>query len=95
MVDHRWVRRHATFPDLVLHDDDELLRGARHGRRRARGGENVWPLSCVERVALADGTRLAYKSQLPPTVEPGVYAAASSPLLPAYRSWGCWALAAR
>lgn len=47
-----------------------------------------WPLSLVERVELADGRRLAYKSQLPPTVEPAFYPAATSPLLPAHRLLG-------
>lgn len=47
-----------------------------------------WPLSIVQRLTLADGTRLAYKSQLPPTVEPAFYARASALLLPRHRDLG-------
>jgi hypothetical protein len=39
-------------------------------------------------VVLADGRRLAYKSQLPPTVEPAFYASASSPLLAKHQALG-------
>jgi hypothetical protein len=41
-----------------------------------------WPLSCVQRLALADGRRLIYKTQFGPTVEAEFYAAARSNLLP-------------
>src|SRR5439155_23436833 len=47
-----------------------------------------WPLSWVQRLVLADGTRLIYKSQLPPTVEPEFYERASSPLLTGHRLLG-------
>ena len=72
---------------LRLHPDDELsgLLGARIAERRTI---HEWPLSCVQKVVLDDGTRLVYKSQLPPTVEPAFYAAVSSPLLPGYRPLG-------
>ena len=49
---------------------------------------HVWPLSCVQRLLLGDGTRLIYKSQLPPTVEPEFYARAASPLLPGHCTLG-------
>jgi Phosphotransferase enzyme family len=72
---------------LRLHTDDEL--GALLGTKvTGRRTIHEWPLSCVQRVVLDDGTRLVYKSQLPPTVEPAFYAAVSSPLLPGYRSLG-------
>jgi hypothetical protein len=44
-----------------------------------------WPLSCLQQVRLANGKRLADKSQLPPTVEPELYQAASSALLVDHR----------
>jgi hypothetical protein len=40
-----------------------------------------WPLSLVERLRLEDGTSLAYKAQLQPSVEARFYAVAQSPLL--------------
>jgi hypothetical protein len=49
---------------------------------------HAWPLSCVQRLLVEDGTRLIYKSQLPPTVEPEFYARAVSPLLPRQRTLG-------
>jgi hypothetical protein len=74
------MQRHPYF-DLWLHDDEELASPA--------GGEIVervtlheWPLSCVQRLTLADGRRLIYKTQYGPTVEPDVYARARSGLLP-------------
>jgi hypothetical protein len=42
----------------------------------------------VKRLLLEDGTRLVYKSQLPPTVEPRFYERASSCLLPRHQSLG-------
>lgn len=41
-----------------------------------------WPLSCVQRLFLADGRRLIYKSQCEPTVEPEFLTTAASPWLP-------------
>jgi hypothetical protein len=78
---------HPVFTDLVLHSDDDLaeLLG---GRIDERETIHAWPLSCVQAVRLDDGTRLAYKVQLPPTVEPEFYASASSSLLPGYRLLG-------
>jgi hypothetical protein len=75
-----FMHRHPTF-DLVLHDDQELsdLLGCRIVERRTL---HEWPLSCVQRVTTADGTRIIYKAQAAPTVEPELYAAARSPLLP-------------
>jgi hypothetical protein len=79
--------RHPVFKDLPLHSDAELsaLLGAAIVERSQ---VHAWPLSSVERVRLADGRTLAYKSQLPPTVEPAFYSAVASPLLPGHRSLG-------
>ena len=72
---------HHPYFDLWLHDDDELASLA--------GGEIVervtlheWPLSCVQRLTLAGGRKLIYKTQYGPTVEPEVYAHVQSDLLP-------------
>src|SRR5436309_10612868 len=84
---NRRVPAHPTFPDVLLHSDDELaheLGSAVVDRRTV----HAWPLSCVQRLALEDGRALAYKSQLPPTVEPEFYDAASTPLLARHRSLG-------
>jgi hypothetical protein len=40
-----------------------------------------WPLSCVQRLRLDDGTSVAYKAQLQPSLETRFYAVARSPLL--------------
>lgn len=71
--------RHAHF-DLYLHEDTELeqLLGAGVATRETLA---EWPLSCVQRVRLADGRTLIYKAQARPTVEPDFYAAARSPML--------------
>jgi hypothetical protein len=74
------VHRHEYF-DLRLHDDGELMELV---------GENIvervtlhdWPLSCVQRLTLADGRKLVYKAQFGPTVEAEFYASARSDLLP-------------
>jgi hypothetical protein len=81
------VLRHPVFAAIPLHSDEELrdLLGAEVVERVE---VHAWPLSCVQRLQLADGRRLAYKSQLPPTVEPDFYAAAASPLLPGFRDLG-------
>lgn len=78
--------RHPHFPELLLHTDDQLaaVLGAELVDRRTI---HEWPLSCVQRVTLADGRTLAYKSQLPPTVEPEFYRRVSAAFLP-----GCLAL---
>jgi hypothetical protein len=75
-----FMHRHLHF-SLWMHDDDELASLA--------GGEIVervtlheWPLSCVQRLTLAGGRRLIYKTQYGPTVEPEVYARVRSDLLP-------------
>jgi Phosphotransferase enzyme family len=76
-----------VFTNVVLHSDGELaeLLG---GRIDERETIHAWPLSCVQAVRMADGTRLVYKVQLPPTVEPEFYASASSSLLPGCRPLG-------
>ena len=47
-----------------------------------------WPLSSVQRITFQSGQRVAYKAQLPPTVEPEFYQRAQSSLLPDYRIIG-------
>jgi Phosphotransferase enzyme family len=79
--------RHPELPALVMADDAEL--GAALGSPVVeRETVHAWPLSWVQRVTLADGRLLAYKSERPPTVEPAFYAAASSPLLAAHQDLG-------
>jgi len=74
---------HPDMADLVMCDDDQLA--ALLGDVAARETIHWWPLSWVQRLELADGRRYAYKSQLPPTVEPEFYDAARSALLPRHR----------
>jgi Phosphotransferase enzyme family len=75
---------HPHFDDLVAHDDADLAQ--RLGADIiSRETIHEWPLSWVQRLRLDDGRTLVYKSQLPPTVEPAFYRAASSPLLPSVR----------
>jgi len=78
------MHRHPYF-DLVLHDDEEMsaLLGCRIVERRTL---HEWPLSCVQRVITADDTRIIYKAQAAPTIEPEFYAAARSALLPGART---------
>jgi hypothetical protein len=77
------VHRHEHF-DLWLEDDAELgeLLGSPVVERITL---HEWPLSCVQRLRLADGRRLIYKVQAEPTVEPDFYARARSPVLVAAR----------
>ena len=73
------MQRHPLF-DFWLHDDAEL--GGILGSPVAwRMTLRQWPLSCVQRLQLADGRIYIYKAQLPPTVEPEFYENARSPLL--------------
>ena len=69
---------------LKLHTDADLARLL--GKPiLERETIHEWPLSCVQRVTLEDGERWAYKTQLPPTVEPAFYEAAANaaaPILP-------------
>jgi hypothetical protein len=73
------MERHTYF-DLLLHSDDELTEavGTPIARRETL---HEWPLSCVQRLHLADGGRIIYKAQSGPTVEAEFYAAARSNLL--------------
>ena len=73
------MHRHPHF-DLWLHDDDELRQwlGSEVHRRET---VHEWPLSCVQRLYLADGSTRIYKVQAPPTVEPEFYAHAAGALL--------------
>ncbi|MCB9162049.1 MAG: phosphotransferase [Caldilineaceae bacterium] len=67
------MNAHPYF-DLRLHDDAELaaLLDAPLIRREL---VQAWPLSCVEKIHLADGRVYIYKAQRAPTVEPAFYAA--------------------
>ena len=67
------MEAHPYF-DLRLHDDAELaaLLDAPLLRREP---VQAWPLSCVEKIHLADGRVYIYKAQRAPTVEPAFYAA--------------------
>src|SRR6266851_532395 len=78
------MQTHPFFTNILMHSGDELAEalGIAIAERETL---DAWPLSCVQRLLLADGTKLIYKSQLPPTVEPEFYERASSPLLPGYR----------
>ncbi|MDX6294973.1 MAG: hypothetical protein QOH50_4048 [Kribbellaceae bacterium] len=78
------VQTHPVFTDIALHSDDELMQLLGSGIEE-RETIHAWPLSCVQQVWLANGRRLVYKSQLPPTVEPEFYQAASSALLADHR----------
>ena len=73
------MRRHPHF-DLWLHDDNELRPWLDFAVIH-RETLNAWPLSCVERLHLADGSTRIYKVQAPPTVEPEFYARATGALL--------------
>lgn len=77
----------APVRSLVTHGDDELA-ALLGGELVAREPVREWPLSLTQRVELADGRRYAYKSMLPPLVEPAFYDAARSSLLPGHRSLG-------
>ncbi len=81
------MQAHPFFPDILLHTDAEL-NSLLDSAIVERETLHEWPLSCVQRLLLADGTTLVYKSQLPPTVEPQFYEAAVSRLLPGYRRLG-------
>lgn len=78
------MQTHPFFTDILMHSDAELAEALGVGIVE-RETIHQWPLSCVQRLLLDDGTRLIYKSQLPPTVEPEFYANASSSLLPGHR----------
>lgn len=73
------MQRHPYF-QLWLHDDAELsaLLGDQVIERVVL---HEWPLSCVQRIRLANGETRIYKTQRVPTVEPTFYASATSPLL--------------
>src|SRR5207247_10946534 len=78
------MQTHPIFTNILMHSDDELAErlGVEIVEREMI---HAWPLSCVQRLLLADGTKRIYKSQLPPTVEPEFYVSASTPLLPDHR----------
>src|SRR4051794_31709534 len=78
------MQTHPVFTDIALQSDDELMQ-LLGSRIEERAAIHAWPLSCVQQVRLANSGRLVYKSQLPPTVEPECYQAASSALLVDHR----------
>lgn len=75
------MQPHPYF-DLLRHTDEEL-EAHFNCPLRERITLHEWPLSCVERLNLADGRRLIYKTQSGPTVEPEFYQTAVSPVLSA------------
>lgn len=77
---------HPVFPNILMHSDNELAELLGTGIA-ARKTIHEWPLSCVQQLLLDKGTKLIYKSQLPPTVESDFYERTSSRLLPSH-----WAL---
>lgn len=81
------MQTHPIFSRIVMHCDNELAEILRTGIK-LRKTIHEWPLSCVQEVQLEDGTKLIYKSQLPPTVEAGFYENASSRLLSGHRYLG-------
>lgn len=78
---------HPYFTDILMHTDDELAEILRTGIVE-RKTIHEWPLSCVQQLILDNGTKLIYKSQLPPTVELRFYENASTKLLPDCRTLG-------
>ncbi len=80
------MQKHPFFP-LWFHTDAELA-DFLPAPLAERVTIHEWPLSCVQRLTLTDGTRLIYKSQIIEGVERAFYAAARSPLLPTCRSLG-------
>lgn len=81
------MNTHPVFTNLLLHSDQELSE-VLDLKIKSREIIHAWPLSCVEYVVLETGKKLAYKSQLPPTVEADFYQSASSKLLPGYKYLG-------
>jgi len=73
------MQLHPYF-NLRIHTDEELglLVGAPVIERETL---QEWPLSCVQKLLLADGPYLVYKSAWGPGVEAEFYACANSPLL--------------
>lgn len=81
------MQARPVFPDILKPSDDELARvlGAGVVEHETL---HEWPLSCVQRLPLDEGSGLVYQAQRPPTVEPLLYERAPSPLLPGHRSLG-------
>lgn len=79
--------QHAHHPALWLHESAEL-ETLFDRAVKTRQEIHCWPLSVVERIEFADGRIIAYKAQLPPTVEPEFYQAARADLLPPCRMLG-------
>lgn len=73
------MQPHPYFA-LRLHDDQEL-RAIVGCAITARVTLHEWPLSCVQRLHLADGRTMIYKSQYGPTVEAAFYRHATASFL--------------
>jgi hypothetical protein len=72
--------QHPYF-DLRLHGEEELVPLVRSDVVE-RVTLHEWPLSCVQRLTLADGRKLIYKAQFGPTIEAQFYARARAEILP-------------
>jgi len=81
------MQTHPFYKDILLHSDAELTE-LLSSRIIERETIHEWPLSCVQKLLLDDGTKLIYKSQLPPTVEAQFYENATTDLLPGHRLLG-------
>jgi hypothetical protein len=80
------MERHPYF-DLWLHTTPELS-ALLSAEIMERTTLHEWPLSCVQRLRLADGRSLIYKGQFHEGVETQFYPRARSPLLPWHRFLG-------
>ena len=82
------MEQHPYF-NLWLHSDEELIL-LLPAPLTARTTLHEWPLSCVQLLRLADGSRWIYKVQTIESVEPDFYTHARSALLPAYQVLGTY-----
>lgn len=77
------MHKHEYWDRVLMHDDDELTQhiGSTIAERVTI---HEWPLSCVQRITTADGSKLIYKAQGGANAcsEPDFYAGARSSLLP-------------
>jgi hypothetical protein len=55
------MQKHPFFTDILMHSDDELaeILGLDFVERETI---HQWPLSCVQRLLLQDGTKLIYRT---------------------------------
>jgi hypothetical protein len=73
---------------MVQLDTDAALEAILNAGIAHRETIHEWPLSCVQKLCLDNNVKYAYKSQLPPTVEPEFYEKAVSALLPGHSILG-------